>query len=30
MDKIDQLYKLYLEQGLITSATTIEMFSERG
>ena len=28
MDKIDQLYKLYLEQGLITSATTIEMFSD--
>ncbi len=27
MDKIEQLYKLYLEQGLITSATTIEMFS---
>jgi hypothetical protein len=27
MDKIEQLYKLYLEEGLITSATTIEMFS---
>jgi hypothetical protein len=27
MDKIEQLYKLYLEQGLITSATSLENFS---
>ena len=26
MDKVEQLYNLYLQKGIITSATTLEMF----